>query len=86
LNSTDRGVTFLRAMLKREVDKVEQGLDPIATVRDPAQNTVIDLPLEHGKDMLSDGFERMFRRHMSSFSPIAEDIVAVITQRPKARV
>ncbi len=86
LNSTDRGVTAYRNMLKREVDKVENGLDPIATVRDPAQNVRIELPLEHGKDMLSDGFERMFRRHMSSFSPIAEDIIAVITQRPKAGV
>jgi len=77
LNSTDRGVTLYRNMLKREMAKVEAGEDPLVTVRDPAANERIDLPLEHGKDMFSDGFEPLFRRHMSRFSPIAEEILDV---------
>jgi 5,5'-dehydrodivanillate O-demethylase len=89
LNSTDRGVTMLRAMLRRELDKVAAGEDPMATVRDPQQNERIDLPLEKGKDMFNDGFEALFRRHMSRFSPVAEEILEVFrrqrTPEPVAR-
>jgi 5,5'-dehydrodivanillate O-demethylase len=85
LNSTDRGVTLYRNMLKREMEKVERGEDPIATLRDPAQNVCIELPLEKGKDMFNDGFANIFRRHMSAFSPIAEDILAVFAQERAAR-
>ena len=46
---TDRGLTFYRNLLKREIAKVEQGLDPLGTIRDPAKNVRIDLPLEVGK-------------------------------------
>ena len=81
LNSTDRGVTMYRALLRRELAKVEAGEDPLGTLRDPEQNRRVALPLEKGKDMLSDGFERMFRRHMSSFSPIAEDILAIFARQ-----
>ena len=84
LNSTDRGVTLYRNMLKRELARVEAGEDPLATVRDPAQNTCIDLPLERGKDMFNDGFEALFRRHMSRFSPIAEEILAVFRREKTA--
>jgi hypothetical protein len=30
--------------------------------------------------MFMDGFESLFRRHMSIFSPIAEEIIAVFAQ------
>ncbi|HZT06321.1 MAG TPA: Rieske 2Fe-2S domain-containing protein [Chloroflexota bacterium] len=35
LATSDRGVAMLREVLKREIDKVERGLDPLAVVRDP---------------------------------------------------
>jgi 5,5'-dehydrodivanillate O-demethylase oxygenase subunit len=37
LGTADRGVVLLREMLKREIEKVQQGLDPIGVVRDPNQ-------------------------------------------------
>jgi 5,5'-dehydrodivanillate O-demethylase len=45
LATSDRGVVMLREMMKREIDKIQSGVDPIGTVRDPSQNTVIDTKL-----------------------------------------
>ena len=80
LGSSDRGVTLYRKMLEREMAVVEAGGDPKGVIRDPARNTTIELPLERNKDMFMDGFESLFRRHMSIFSPIAEEIIAVFAQ------
>jgi 5,5'-dehydrodivanillate O-demethylase len=80
LGSTDRGVTMYRKMLERELAVVEEGGDPKGVIRDPAQNAYIELPLERNKDMFMDGFESLFRRHMSIFSPIADDSLAVFAQ------
>ncbi|HXJ00758.1 MAG TPA: hypothetical protein VNH44_06005, partial [Micropepsaceae bacterium] len=49
-------------------------------LRDPAQNSVIALPREKGKDMYSDGFVSHIRRQMSNFSPIAEELIEVFTK------
>jgi len=45
LATADRGVVMLREMMKREIEKVRKGLDPMGVVRDPAQNTMIDTKL-----------------------------------------
>jgi 5,5'-dehydrodivanillate O-demethylase len=45
LATSDRGVVMLREMMKREIDKIQSGVDPIGTIRDPSQNTVIDTKL-----------------------------------------
>jgi 5,5'-dehydrodivanillate O-demethylase len=87
LGSTDRGVTLYRKMLERELAVAEAGGDPKGIIRDPARNVTIDLPLERNKDMFMDGFESLFRRHMSIFSPIADEILAVFAQaRDDARL
>jgi hypothetical protein len=36
-------------LLKRQLDRVRNGLDPINTFRDPAQNASIPLPTERIK-------------------------------------
>ena len=83
LGGSDRGVTLYRKMLEREMAVAEAGGDPKCVIRDPAQNEYIELPLERNKDMFLDGFESLFRRHMSIFSPIAEEILAVFAQKPR---
>jgi 5,5'-dehydrodivanillate O-demethylase oxygenase subunit len=83
LGWSDSGVTMFRKMLKREMKKVEAGEDPMNVVRGAAANDVIELPLEKFKEHFSDGFESLLRRHMASFSPIAEDLIKVFTQQPK---
>jgi len=75
---TDRGITLFRKVLRRELERVENGEDPLGVIRDPARNVFIELPLEKNKDMFSDGLESIFKRHMTAFSPIADEILAVM--------
>ena len=77
LGSTDRGVAMYRRMLKREMKKIEDGLDPIAVVRDPMKNERIDLPNEKKKHHNSDGFASFMLRTHAKYSPIAKDLVKV---------
>jgi 5,5'-dehydrodivanillate O-demethylase len=44
LTSSDRGIVMLRDIIKREMDKVRQGLDPMGVIRDPA-HAIIDTNL-----------------------------------------
>jgi 5,5'-dehydrodivanillate O-demethylase len=45
LATSDRGVMMLREMLKREIEKVQKGLDPLGCNRDPARDVMIDTKL-----------------------------------------
>ncbi len=45
LATSDRGVVMLRDMMKREIARVQQGLDPKGVIRDPADNGIIDTHL-----------------------------------------
>lgn len=45
LATSDRGVAMLREMLKREIERVEKGLDPKGVIRDSAQHVMIDTKL-----------------------------------------
>jgi 5,5'-dehydrodivanillate O-demethylase oxygenase subunit len=74
LASTDRGVAMYRRTLRRELKKIEQGLDPMALVRDPLRNARIDLPNEKKKHHNSDGFTSFMMRTHARFSPIAPDL------------
>jgi 5,5'-dehydrodivanillate O-demethylase len=41
LGATDRGIVLFRKLLAEQITIVEQGGEPIALVRDPAQNEII---------------------------------------------
>jgi 5,5'-dehydrodivanillate O-demethylase len=45
LTSSDRGIVLLREVMFREIKKVQQGLDPMGVVRDPAKNPLLDTHL-----------------------------------------
>jgi 5,5'-dehydrodivanillate O-demethylase oxygenase subunit len=77
LGTTDQGVILFRNALKRELAKMEAGQDPMGVIRDPSKNERIDLPMEVGKDMNSDGFESMLRRNFAIKSPVGEELVTV---------
>ncbi len=77
LGWTDRGVIMLRKMVAREIDNVAAGADPIGVIRDAAKNTIIHLPVEHGKDMFSDGFASIFRRLHTRFYPYADELLGL---------
>jgi 5,5'-dehydrodivanillate O-demethylase len=84
LGSTDRGVAMYRKILRRELKKVEEGGDPLAIVRDPAENRCIVLPNERDKHHNSDGFASFMLRTHARYSPIAQDVVNVF-ESPKRR-
>lgn len=86
LGSTDRGITLYRRMLQREMERSEAGEDPKNVVRAPECPRIIDLPLEREKAHRAEGFEVAFRRHQARYSPIAEELVALFTQRPRETV
>jgi 5,5'-dehydrodivanillate O-demethylase len=75
LGSTDQGVSILRRMAHRELKKVARGEDPLGTVRDPAKNTCIKLPLESDKYHYRDGFLSLLGRSQARYSPYARDLI-----------
>lgn len=75
LGSTDQGLAILRRMVHRELKKVERGEDPLGTMRDPAKNVQIDLPLERDKHHFLDGFASLLSRTHVRHSPFARDLV-----------
>jgi 5,5'-dehydrodivanillate O-demethylase len=77
LGSSDQGVAMYRRVLRREIKKVEEGLDPMATIRDPAKNVRIDLPNERKKHHNSEGLRSWMMRTHAAYSPILDDLVAL---------
>ncbi len=47
LGTSDAGVVLLRKVFREQLEKIERGDDPMAVVRDPARNRIIDVPREH---------------------------------------
>lgn len=45
LGTTDRGVVMFRQMLQEQIQRVQNGQDPINTFRDPTENQCIALPV-----------------------------------------
>ncbi|MFM0227651.1 Rieske 2Fe-2S domain-containing protein [Paraburkholderia dipogonis] len=79
LGSTDQGVAILRRMVHREQAKVARGEDPLGTVRDPAMNEQIHLPLEQDKYHYNDGFTSMLGRTQARYSPYARDLIRLFS-------
>ncbi|MEI7975344.1 MAG: aromatic ring-hydroxylating dioxygenase subunit alpha [Betaproteobacteria bacterium] len=74
LGATDKGIVMFRRMLKREMQKVQAGIDPMGIVRDNSRNERIDLPNEKKKHHNSDGFTSFMMRTHAKYSPIANDL------------
>jgi len=74
LGSTDKGIVMYRRMLKREMQKVQAGIDPMGIVRESSRNERIDLPNEKKKHHNSDGFTSFMMRTHAKYSPIADDL------------
>jgi 5,5'-dehydrodivanillate O-demethylase len=83
LGASDRGITLYRRMLARELERVASGEDPKCVVRDPARDAIVEVPIERHMNARSDGFARFQRRHVLSFSPIFEELVALFDRAPE---
>ena len=84
LGASDKGVALYRRVLKREMRKIAQGLDPMGIVRDPQRNHRIDLPNEKKKHHNSDGFASFMLRTHARYSPIAQDLIKIFEPRKRA--
>ena len=85
LGSSDKGIAIYRRVLRREIKKMEQGLDPMGIVRDAARNQRIDLPNERKKHHNSDGFASFMLRTHAKYSPIAPDLVRIFEDRRESQ-
>jgi 5,5'-dehydrodivanillate O-demethylase len=77
LGSSDKGVTIYRRVLKREIKKMEQGEDPMGTIRQKERNQRIELPNERKKHHNSDGFGAFMLRTHARYSPVIRDVIKV---------
>ncbi len=84
LGWTDRGVIHWRKMLMRELENIEAGRDPLGTVRDAAQNEIIELPIEHGRAQFEEGFEVMSRKASWRFYPYLEELIDLFARTKRA--
>jgi 5,5'-dehydrodivanillate O-demethylase len=81
LGASDKGIAMYRKVLRRELKKMEDGIDPMCVVRDPAKNRCIDLPNEKDKHHNSDGFAAFLLRTHGRYSPIAEALIDVFENK-----
>jgi len=75
LGASDNGIALYRRVLRREIKKVEQGVDPMFTFRDKTRNSRIDLPNERKKHHNSEGARSWIMRTHAAYSPIADDVI-----------
>lgn len=61
LGTSDKGVILFRQLIQENIKKVENGEDPLGTVRDPAKNVRIDLPQEEKKAHADGGSFKKWR-------------------------
>jgi 5,5'-dehydrodivanillate O-demethylase len=79
LVESDRGIALFRRMLLDQLEVVAAGGDPLGTVRDTAENAIIELPQERDKygrgvAFLREAVEMSHVRH----SPLREQILDVL--------
>ena len=77
LGTSDKGIVQYRRMLKREIEKLEQGIDPIGVIRDVNKNGIIELPIEKGRNHFSESFADLVQRTHVRYAPIADDLIRI---------
>jgi 5,5'-dehydrodivanillate O-demethylase oxygenase subunit len=77
LGTTDRGVTMLRRMYFRELQRLENGEPLMLENHDPSVDCVLELPIEHGKAHFSEGFETVFQRRHWRHCRIGAELLAI---------
>ena len=81
LGASDVGVVLLRRMLQEQLARVEQGLDPLGTVRDESANACITLPMEQNKYGSGARFrDELFAHQAVRYSPIRHEVQALVSQ------
>jgi 5,5'-dehydrodivanillate O-demethylase len=78
LGRSDVGVAHLRQLYFSEIEKVERGEEPLAVIRDPEKNEIINLPQEHHTFGSGDAYLRtIIMVGQSRFSPLLPEVLAM---------
>jgi 5,5'-dehydrodivanillate O-demethylase len=56
LGTSDKGVILYRSVLLEQIERVERGEDPLAVIRDPEKNRIIEVPREKSAHYVMGGF------------------------------
>ena len=87
LGASDQGVALYRRLLFEQVERVQQGKDPIGIIRDPRLNQIIELPQEREKYGKGDSFlAESIRMGHARHSPLMEEIITLIQSAEPGRV
>jgi 5,5'-dehydrodivanillate O-demethylase len=77
LGESDRGILIFRDMMRRQMDIVEAGGEPLNVIRDPAENVCIDVP-RYGTPMDWNLTRNLIMRRVNGawkYSPIVREMV-----------
>lgn len=81
LVGSDAGLVVYRRMLLEELERCEAGEDPAGVIRDPAENTLIQLPQEQNKLRVGHQFlEQTLTMSHVRYSPILKEILTLLSQ------
>ncbi|MGZ3410452.1 MAG: Rieske 2Fe-2S domain-containing protein [Xanthobacteraceae bacterium] len=81
LGASDKGIVQYRRMLKREIEKLEQGIDPIGVIRDSNKNGIIELPIEKERNHFSESFANLVHRTHIRYAPVADDLIRIFDRK-----
>jgi 5,5'-dehydrodivanillate O-demethylase oxygenase subunit len=86
LGKSDVGIAMLRKQFKQQLAAVTEGRDPIAVIRDPAQNVRIDLPCEKNKFGAGAEFAiQWINRGFSRYSPQLQELLRLHVEAAESR-
>ena len=88
LGASDRGLVMYRGMLKApEMEKVARGEDPIGVLREASMTGSIEFAAREGQGHVLGRIAKIteYRRQMSHFSPIADELIEVFTGHSEQR-
>ena len=75
LGASDNGIALYRRVLRREIKKVEEGVDPMFTFRDQTRERA-HRPAERAQEAPQQrGRAELDHAHHAAYSPIAEDVI-----------
>ena len=86
LGKSDVGIAMLRKQFKQQLAAVAEGRDPIAVIRDPADNARIDLPCEKNKFGAGADFAlQWINRGFSRYSPQLQELLRLHVEAAESR-